>query len=158
MEGQQEKAEAMPGFHPQIAEVRKAGKIIKQGGKPGEQRLSSFLICWVSGGSRTLKRHPGIWEVKAPNWEYPGETKSNSNSPRLYLWGMKCVRSWAAHTPEWKTLLQPNSSCNNSKCKDKTKDKHTLNLWTGDVAFCWEPSIAHRTGKKTLISCCLFIC
>lgn len=33
MEGQQEEAEAMLGFHPQIAEVRKAGKMIKQGGK-----------------------------------------------------------------------------------------------------------------------------
>lgn len=33
MEGQQEEAEAMLGFHLQIAEVRKAGKMIKQGGK-----------------------------------------------------------------------------------------------------------------------------
>ena len=33
------------GVSPTNSRSEEAGKIIKQGGKPGEQRLSSFLIC-----------------------------------------------------------------------------------------------------------------
>lgn len=43
-EGNKRKPRQFWGYT-QIAEMKKAGKSIKQGGKPGKERLSSFLIC-----------------------------------------------------------------------------------------------------------------
>lgn len=59
MGGQQGEAKAI-GRYIQIAEINKVGIIMMRSGKLGEEILSSFLICEVLGGGRTLKRYPGI--------------------------------------------------------------------------------------------------
>lgn len=43
---------------------------MKKGRKLGEETLSSFPICWVLGGNRTLKRYPVNWELKTSDKEH----------------------------------------------------------------------------------------
>lgn len=114
----------------QIAEVRKVGKIMKRGGKPGEEIFSSFLSCWVSGDCRILKGCPGSWEIKTPDREPPGESKSKQK-PLLMKSEICQVLNFTK--PTQRTVLRLSNKCT---VNVKTRQKRKKTLWSFAQKMC----------------------
>lgn len=96
---------------------------------------SSFLICEVLGGGRTLKRYPGIWEVKTSDKEHPGESKSSRPSQAFAYeeWSLSSPGLPISHSRGH--CLNPAADARITNEETRQKTSH-LNLWTKDVPFC----------------------